>query len=154
MKTHLSVSNTFLKSNLKLNLLIVSSLFLAGCSIPKIDLNTAAADSYLLNSDTGKYCIGYAGKEGEEDRKGVCQDLIQIAFNVFDAKEIENIYQQKISGPNRPVSLMNIILNGDNIDYQPTQLANGLYRLPINQQTNTVWRVMKNITTSSSSLDK
>ena len=150
MKTYLSVSNTFIKSNLKFNFLLLTSLLLAGCSIPKIDLNTAAASSYLLNPDTGKYCIGYEDLE----KKGVCQDLIQIAFNVFDAKEIENIYQQKISGPNRPISLINIILNGDNVDYQPTKLENGLYQLPINQQTNTVWRVMKKISTPSKGIDK
>lgn len=145
-----SISTAFRKKTLMHTSLIIGSLLIAGCSIPKIDLNTSPATSYLLNSETGKYCIGY----DELEKVGLCQDLLQVAFNVFDAKEIDNIYQQKISGNNRPSSLINIILNGDNIDYEPVRLENGLYQLPINQQTNTVWRVMKKITTLSKSDDK
>ncbi len=130
---------TFLKSVIKFKILMISSLIIVGCSIPKIDLSPST--SYLLNPQSGKFCAGY----DEPDRIGACQDLKQVAFNVFDVKEIENIYQQKISGTNRTSSLINILLNGDNLDYQATQLENGLYRLPINQQTATVWRVLKKI---------
>jgi hypothetical protein len=134
-----SISTAFRKKTLMHTSLIIGSLLIAGCSIPKIDLSPST--SYLLNPENGKFCAGYE----ELEKKGACQDLKQVAFNVFDTKEIENIYQQKISGSNRTASLIKIIIQGDNLDYQPTLLENGLYKLPINQQTNTVWRVLKKI---------
>ena len=132
-------STAFLKAIIKVKILILSSVIIAGCSMPKIDLSPST--SYLLNPENGKFCAGY----DEPERKGACQDLKQVAFNVFDVKEIENIYQQKISGTNRTSSLINILIQGDNLDYKPTQLENGLYKLHINQQTATVWRVLKKI---------
>ncbi|MFT5705837.1 MAG: hypothetical protein ACI9ES_000106 [Oceanospirillaceae bacterium] len=122
----------------KLPLLLVTIL-LSACSVSSQLLNNEPFNFYLLNSHTGSYCQGYENQE----LKGPCRSLTKTISHHQEVKVIENIYQQKITDPNRIGSLMGILLEGEHLTYQVTALEQeGVLQLPINQQTDTVWRVL------------
>jgi len=138
MKAMLKVISTHLANNLVAKICIGSSIILTGCAASNLGLNTQPVTHYLVNKDTGAFCRGYADKE----TKGQCRSLIIVAANILESRVIGNIYQQPISEPNRVASVIDIILNGDHKDYSAQQLDNGLYSVPSNQQTDTVWRTL------------
>ncbi|NRA20530.1 MAG: hypothetical protein HRU05_08625 [Oceanospirillaceae bacterium] len=143
MKTIYKFYSDYLTVGSLTKLMIGCSIFLVGCAAAtsSIGLHTAPVTHYLLNEHTGSYCQGYA----DASIKGQCQSLIPVATNILDTRVIGNIYQQQITEPNRIASLIGIILRGDNLDYRATLLDNGLYSVPVNQQTNTVWSTLKRI---------
>lgn len=137
MKAILKVASTHLANNLA-KVCIGSSIVLAGCASNNLGLNTQPVTHYLVNKDTGAFCRAYADK----DIKGQCRSLLVVATSILESRVIENIYQQQITPPNRAASVIDIILQGDNKDYKAQQLENGLYSVPSNQQTDTVWRTL------------
>lgn len=141
MKAMLTIARTHLSANTLAKAMLGFSLFLTGCAQTTLGINTAPVTHYLVNTDTGAYCRAYA----DTSAKGQCQSLISLASHILESKVIENIYQQPIEGPNRALSAINLIIRGDNIDYQSQLLDSGLYSVPVNQQTNTVWRTLKKI---------
>ncbi|MEH6445317.1 MAG: hypothetical protein V7784_15590 [Oceanospirillaceae bacterium] len=129
----------------KLPLLLVTVL-LSACSISPQLLNNEPFSFYILNSQTGLFCKGYTNQE----LKGVCKSLTQTVHHHHEVKAIENIYQQKIKQPNRVGSLIGILLKGEHANYKVTAFENeSVFQLPINQQTDTVWRVLLEISSSS-----
>lgn len=134
-------SNALLKKCFTYKTLVVGSLFLVGCNVAGIKINTDTPNAYLLNPNTGAFCKGFLKNE----KRSACVSLLPVAFHHAETREIENIYQQKIIGANRPAGMIKIMLNGENLDYQAKELESGIYKLPMNQQTNTVWRVLKRI---------
>ena len=127
-------------ANILAKVMIGSSILLAGCAA-NLGLNTPPVTHYLVNTQTGAFCLGYADTE----YKGQCQSLISLAINIVESKVIENIYQQQIEGPNRVSSAIKMITRGEHLDYRAQLLDSGLYSVPVNQQTNTVWRTLKKI---------
>ncbi len=117
---------------------IAASLLVSACSGVNVSQLTKEFDYYWLDAGTGMYCKAFA----DPDLNKHCKSIVPTNFHSREVQVIENIYQQQITGPNRILSLMNIITSGDNLDYQPVQLANNIYQLPINQQTDTVWEVL------------
>lgn len=145
----LAVKSPRASAQLRTCLILSIGVFITGCTLPKLAINTQPASSYLLNPNTAKFCEAYP----EEALKGSCQDLLQVAFYPSETRGIEKIYQQKISGANKAASLIKMMLEGEQIAYQPQQLADGNYRLPINEQTKTVWRALTRIHKLTYSID-
>jgi len=115
-----------------------SILLLSACGISNFKPNFEPSSHYTLNPENGAFCKGY---DSDESLK-YCLGLIATNFNYIETTEIEDIYQEKIEGPNRVINLINIITQGKNLTYTSERLSNGLYKLPINKQTNTVWDVL------------
>jgi hypothetical protein len=125
-------------NKLKISLILLSSLILSACSSASFNFNSGPFDFYLLNTKTGSYCKRYL----DEEIKGPCQNLVSTLIYPHETRVIENIYQQELDNRSKIGSLINIILRGDHLDYTATQIDNNIYRLPINQQTDTVWDVL------------
>lgn len=125
----------------RISVVIIGGGVIVGCALPQLNIHTQKPNSYLLNPITGQYCEGFADKT----ISGNCQSLLAINFNAFQAKTIENVYQQKLVGTNRAAKLISIMLNSDDTNSQPQKLANDSYSLPANLKTNTVWEVLERI---------
>jgi|GEM_PF-1065667 len=141
MKAILNIASANLVKNTLAKAVIAGSVILTGCassSLSSLAINTAPVTNYLVNKDTGAFCRAYADK----DVKGQCRSLVVVSTSILESRVIENIYQQQIIAPNRAASVIDIILHGDNRDYQAQRLDNGLYTVPSNQQTDTVWRTL------------
>jgi len=115
-----------------------SILLLSACGISNFKPNFEKPSHYTLNPENGAFCKGY----DSDDSLKYCRSLIPTNFSHVETRKIEQVYQQDVEGPNRVMSLVNIIIAGENLNYTPIQLANGLYKLPINKQTDTVWDVI------------
>jgi hypothetical protein len=115
-----------------------SILLLSACGISDFKPNFEKFSFYTLNPESGAFCKRY---DSDENLK-YCRSIIPTNFSHIETRKIENVYLQDVVGPNRVMSLVNIITAGENLTYTPVQLANGLYKLPINEQTNTVWDVI------------
>ncbi|MGB1238860.1 MAG: hypothetical protein ACPG4U_11665 [Pseudomonadales bacterium] len=125
----------------KLSLGLASALFLTGCSLPTIDLNTSQADHYQLNPTNGLFCEGY----DSDNSTGPCTSLLIAVSFIPETAPIQKIYLQRIKGPNRTKSLMDIIIAGNNIDYSVERLENGNYKLGKSKKTKTVWHTIRSM---------
>ena len=142
MKLIFTAKNLLLKQGLLKGLFLLSTaLLISACGVSKLKPDFSEFSFYSLNPDTGYYCKGY----DSDPAKKYCKSIIPTNFNHLETRVIENIYQQQVTEPNRVISLINIILSGENIDYKPVLLENGAYKLPITQQTDTVWDVIVKI---------
>jgi len=115
-----------------------SILLLSACGISNFKPNFEKPSHYTLNPENGSFCKRY---DSDESLK-YCLSLIATNFSYIETTEIEEVYQEKVEGPNRVMNLINIIIQGNNLTYTSERLSNGLYKLPINEQTNTVWDVL------------
>ncbi|MCJ8337769.1 MAG: hypothetical protein MJK10_04815 [Pseudomonadales bacterium] len=120
---------------------LATTLLIAGCGIsaPKINLDTF--NYYTINPNTGDFCKAYDNK----DLTSQCQSIIPVNFFSRETDIIENAYRQEITDQNRARGLISMMTRGENLDYQVTALENGSYRLEINQQTDTAWKVLERI---------
>ncbi len=113
-------------------------LLLSACGISDLKPNFEEFSYYTLNPESGAFCKRY---DSDENLK-YCRSVIPTNFSHIETRKIELVYQQDVVGPNRVMSLINIITAGENLTYTPARLANGLFKLPINEQTDTVWDVI------------
>lgn len=110
---------------------LLSGCFSAGSLIPEKKDSTF----YLIDTKEGLICNGMTR---------FCISLSIIASQNGVLKPVEQTYQQKITGPNYPRSLMIILLKPADNSYQATPLDNNgrLYSLPKNAKTNTAWQAL------------
>lgn len=125
----------------KTALALITCVVLSACSSSSLISNNSPFGFYLLNTQTGAYCKGYT----DQDIKGACQSLLSTVIFPQHTKAIEKVYQQALSDRSKIGDLINVILRGDNLEYPVAKVAKYMYRLPINQQTDTVWDVLEKI---------
>ena len=120
-------------------LLILTTTLLSGCfSANSFTSEQKDSSFYLVDTKEGLLCNGMMR---------FCVSFSIIASQNGVLKPVENTYQQKITGPNYPRSLMVILLKPADNSYQATPLDNKgrLYRLPKNNKTNTAWQAMNDL---------
>lgn len=115
------------------------AITLGGCSYSGLKINTDSFDHYQLNPERALYCQGF----DKDNSRGSCTSLLIAISFIPETAPIENIYAEKISGPNRTKSLINIMTRGENVQYAVEKLDNGYYRLGKHPQTKTVWDTVK-----------
>ena len=126
-------------SKLVATLVILTTTLLSGCfSANSFIPEEKDSSFYLLDTKEGALCNGMTR---------MCISLSIIASQNGTLKPVENIYQQKITGPNYPRSLMVILLKPADNSYQATPLDNKsrLYSLPKNDKTNTAWQALNDL---------
>ena len=120
-------------------LLILTTTLLSGCFSANTFIPEEKDSSfYLVDTKEGSLCNGMTR---------ICISLSIIASQNGTLKPVENAYQQKITGPNYPRSLMIILLKPADNSYQATPLDNNgrLYSLPKNDNTNTAWQALNDL---------
>lgn len=140
MKTVYAQPNLLGKPH-KTALALITCVVLSACSSSSLISNSGPFEFYLLNTQTGAYCKGYT----DQDIKGPCHSLLSTVIFAQHTKAIEEIYQQELSDRTKIGNLINVILRGKNLEYPIARVAKYMYRLPINQQTDTVWDVLEKI---------
>lgn len=116
-----------------LAILFFSSMtVLAGCSTTA----QQSAGYYILDRQQGRLC---------QSSHGECIPLSIIASQNGRLPNTVRVYQQPISGPNYPRSLINLLLNPAHLDYvaTPEPGSEERFRLPKNAATDTVWRELQ-----------
>lgn len=124
---------------LKFMLLILAGTFLSGCFSAKPLLPEQKDNSfYLINTKEGTLCNGMTR---------LCVSLSMIASQNGKLPTVEKAYQQKITGPNYPRSLMIILLKPADSSYQAIPLDNNghSYSLPKNDKTNIAWKTLNDL---------
>lgn len=120
-------------------LLILTTTLLSGCfSADAFIPEKKDSSFYLIDTKEGLLCNGMTK---------ICISLSIIASQNGVLKPVENIYQQKITAPNYPRSLMIILLKPADGSYQASPLDNNgrLYSLPKNDKTNTAWQALNEL---------
>lgn len=126
-------------SKLLTTLLILTTTLLSGCfSADSLIPEKKDSSFYLIDTKEGLICNGMTK---------ICISLSIIASQNGVLKPVENAYQQKITAPNYPRSLMIILLKPADDSYQATPLDNNgrLYRLPKNDKTNIAWKALNDL---------
>ncbi|WP_372737974.1 hypothetical protein [Neptunomonas sp.] len=120
-------------------LVILTTTLLSGCFSENSFISEKKDNSfYLIDTKEGLLCKGMTR---------TCISLSIIASQNGVLKPVENAYQQKITGPNYPRSLMIILLKPADNSYQATALDNNgrLYSLPKNDKTNIAWQALNDL---------
>lgn len=112
------------------------SLALAGCGGDFLKQDPTVDQFYTLDSEKLQLCQGLTNS---------CMDLIPIASTQHLVPKIERAYGADLTGPNYPLNLARMLINPPDGSYKASPVdENGRYtRLPINEQTDTVWDVLK-----------
>ncbi|WP_293264473.1 hypothetical protein [Neptunomonas sp.] len=120
-------------------LLVLTVALLSGCFSTGNQV-TGEQDSsyYLIDTKAGTLC---------KQSTGFCVQLSLVASQNGVLPAVEKAYQQKISEPNYPRSLMIMLLTPNDKSYQAKNLdTNGrLYRLPRNVKTDTAWKALNEL---------
>ncbi|MGY8870906.1 MAG: hypothetical protein ACKVJE_10745 [Pseudomonadales bacterium] len=120
-------------------LILLTMTLLSGCfSTSSFVPETKDSSYYLVDTKEGRLCKG---------NTGYCVLLSLVASQNGQLDSFEKAYQQKITGPNYPRSLMLILLKPADNSYRATNLdTNGrLYSLPKNDKTNTAWKALNDL---------
>lgn len=120
-------------------LLILATTLISGCfSASSLIAEKKDNNFYVVDTQKGALCNGMTH---------YCVSFSIVASENGLLRPVEASYQQKITGPNYPRSLMIILLKPADSSYQATPLdENGrLYRLPKNDKTNTAWKAMNDL---------
>lgn len=124
---------------LKFALLILIGTLLSGCFSANSLIPEQKDNSfYLIDTKEGTLCNGMTR---------FCVRLSIIASQNGSLPAVEKAYQQRITGPNYPRSLMIILLKPADSSYQATPLDNNgrAYSLPKNKKTNTAWKALNTL---------
>ncbi|UTW02949.1 hypothetical protein KDX31_16705 [Amphritea atlantica] len=118
------------------------TLALTGCmdSITKLPEPTDTS-YYTIDLKDYSYCQGSSS---------TCHSLSTISTGTQFAGPVEDVYGTKISGPNYRGSLLRMILEPQGAPYTADKISeNGrYYRVPANEHTDTVWKVLGDINDS------
>ncbi|MCV6611407.1 MAG: hypothetical protein OIF55_11610 [Amphritea sp.] len=115
------------------------AISLTGCVSNIIEPSEPKDTSYyVVDLKDYSFCLG---------NTGACHNLSTITNGTLYAAPIEEAYGQKISYPNYRGSLLKMMLRPADQSYTPEKISdNGrYYKLPINDKTDTVWKVMERI---------
>ncbi len=121
--------------------LLIAVVLLGGCtSMSGGSPRETAHEFYSLDTRDFRLCRG-TSKD--------CVKLTYIASMQEQLGPMEELYGANLQGPNYPLSLTRIMISPPNQAYTTQRLdEEGRYRrLPINQQTNWVWTLLKKETT-------
>jgi hypothetical protein len=132
MINRLAVALTILATSL------LSGCFSAGALLPE----EKDSSFYLLNTKTGSLCNGMTR---------MCISLSIIASRNGSLAPVEKAYQQRITGPNYPLSLMLMLIKPNDNSYHATKIGStgNLYNLPKNDKTNLTWQALNELHNST-----
>lgn len=128
-----------MKNRFAVALLILTTSLLSGCfSASSLVPEKKDSSFYLLDTETGNLCNGMTR---------VCISLSIIASQNGLLVPVEKAYNQRITGPNYPRSLMLILMQPADSSYRVTKIGtNGnLYSLPKNDKTNVAWKTLNQL---------
>jgi len=110
----------------------------AGCSGFSDLLHTPEENFYAIDSENKFYCKGSSSN---------CMDITKIVSARSMLSPIEDAYQQKITGPNYPVTLIQVLLYPQDGAYegQPVGREGRFYQIPKTARTDLVWGVLSDI---------
>lgn len=124
-----------MRKTLTLTIAVVTVL-LAGCSdFTKTLTDTSYRDYYRLDGKSLSLCRGQTVD---------CYPFSSLSSAQERLPAIEKAYDYKFTGPNYPLEAARLILRPPHQEYTIERGPNGRYfKLPINEQTRTVWNALE-----------
>lgn len=126
-------------NKLRASLILLTMTLLSGCfSTSSLVPEKKDSSFYLVDTKAGTLCEG---------NTGFCVQFSLAASQNGALPDIEEAYQQRITGPNYPRSLMIILLKPADSSYAATSIdsTGRLYNLPKNTKTNIAWKVLNDL---------
>ncbi|MFW1676647.1 hypothetical protein ACFVYJ_02540 [Pontibacter sp. JAM-7] len=118
--------------------MIILAATLSGClSLSELSANSDES-FYAIDRENRFFCRGASAN---------CLDMTKIVSARSMLSPIEHAYQQEITGPNYPVSLMLILMNPSDGAYQATPVGRDgrFFRVPKTTRTDLVWNTLSDI---------
>ncbi|MCP4596016.1 hypothetical protein [Neptuniibacter sp.] len=125
-------------------LIFLALIGLSGCvsmdSLTSRDKPEADTSYYLIDTKYRFFCLGNTKS---------CRDMTKIVSSRAKLVPIEKAYNQKVKGPNYPVSLTRILKQPNDNSYQAKAIGQEgrFFQIPVNEKTKIVWKVLTDIET-------